>query len=49
MKPGLDVMLFDLGDRFLAKTLTDKGEALLEKAGGSKADDDKASRRRRKI
>ena len=33
-------MLFDLGDRFLARTLTDKGEALLEKAGGSKADDD---------
>ncbi len=36
---GLDVLLFDLGDRFLAKGLTEKGEALLEKAGGKKADD----------
>lgn len=36
---GLDVLLFDLGDRFLAKALTDKGEALLKKAGGSTADD----------
>jgi sulfhydrogenase subunit beta (sulfur reductase) len=37
---GLDVLLFDLGDRFLVKAITDKGEAFLEKtAGGSAADD----------
>ena len=37
---GLDVLLFDLGERFLAKAITDKGEAFLEKAtGGSAADD----------
>jgi len=37
---GLDVLLFDLGDRFLVKAVTDKGEAFLEKtAGGSAADD----------
>ena len=36
----LDVLLFDLGDNFLAKGLTEKGEAFLEKAaGGSQADD----------
>jgi hypothetical protein len=31
---GLDVLLTDLGDRILARGLTEKGEALLEKAGG---------------
>ena len=36
---GLDVLLFDLGDRFLAKALTDKGEALLKKTAGNPADD----------
>ena len=37
---GLDVLLFDLGEKFLAKAVTDKGEAFLEKtAGGSTADD----------
>ena len=37
---GLDVLLFDLGERFLAKAVTDKGEAFLEKTpGGSTADD----------
>ena len=28
---GLDVLLFDLGEKFLAKAITDKGEAFLEK------------------
>jgi sulfhydrogenase subunit beta (sulfur reductase) len=37
---GLDVLLYDLGDRFLARAITDKGEAFLKKAeGGSTADD----------
>lgn len=37
---GLDVLLYDMGDRFLARAFTDKGEAFLEKAaGGSPADD----------
>ena len=36
---GLDVLLFDLGDRFLAKAITEKGEALLEKTAGNPADD----------
>jgi sulfhydrogenase subunit beta (sulfur reductase) len=30
---GLDVLLFDLGDLYLAKALTDKGEQLLEQGG----------------
>ncbi len=35
---GLDVLLFDLGDRFLARTLSKKGEDLLAKTrGGSEA------------
>ncbi len=37
---GLDVLLFDLGERFLAKAITDKGEAFLEKAPGGNAADD---------
>lgn len=37
---GLDVLLYDLGERFLAKTLTEKGERFLEKAeGGTEADE----------
>jgi ferredoxin len=37
---GLDALLFDMGETFLVKGLTDKGEALLGKmAGGSPADD----------
>ncbi|MCD6561295.1 MAG: 4Fe-4S dicluster domain-containing protein [Deltaproteobacteria bacterium] len=37
---GLDVMLYDLGERFLVKGLTEKGEEFLNKAkGGSPADD----------
>ena len=37
---GLDVLLHDLGDRFMAKALTEKGEALMEKvAGASPADE----------
>ncbi len=36
----LDVLLYDLGDRFLAKGLTEKGKAFLEKtSGGSPAGD----------
>ena len=33
---GLDILLFDLGERFLARALTDKGEKLIEKAGVNK-------------
>jgi ferredoxin len=37
---GLDALLFDMGETYLVKGLTDKGEALLGKmAGGSPADD----------
>ena len=36
---GLDVLLYDLGETFLAKGLTERGEELLKKAGGSPADD----------
>ena len=37
---GLDVIIYDLGESFLAKAVTEKGEAFLNKAqGGSKADD----------
>lgn len=37
----LDVLLFDFGDRFLARALTDKGEKILEKGGATTdADDD---------
>jgi ferredoxin len=39
---GLDVLLYDLGDTFLAKTLTDKGLKFLEKAQGGKDADEKA-------
>ena len=36
---GLDVLLYDMGERFLARTLTGKGEAFLEKLpGGEEAD-----------
>jgi len=34
---GLDVMLYDLKEAFLAKGLTEKGEALLLRAGGKEA------------
>ncbi len=37
---GLDVLLYDLGENFLAKTLTEKGEALLKKIGQGKPADD---------
>ena len=33
---GLDILLFDCGESFLARALTDKGEKLLEKAGVNK-------------
>jgi len=37
---GLDILLYDLGDNFLARGLTDKGEEFLKKAGGgSQADE----------
>lgn len=38
----LDVLLYDLGDAFLAKGITEKGEAFLEKATGGKPADDAA-------
>jgi len=38
---GLDVLLYDLGENFLAKVLTEKGGEFLKRAeGGSPADDD---------
>jgi len=38
---GLDVLLYDLGNRYLARPLTEKGEAFLEKApDGTPADKD---------
>jgi sulfhydrogenase subunit beta (sulfur reductase) len=37
---GLDVMVYDLGETFLAKAITEKGEDFIEKTqGGSEADD----------
>ena len=36
---GLDVLLADIGDAYLAKTLTDKGEKLLQAAGWDTAAD----------
>ena len=36
---GLDVLVYDLGDTYLARCITDKGEAFLKKAGGTDADD----------
>jgi sulfhydrogenase subunit beta (sulfur reductase) len=37
---GMDVLLYDMGERFLAKGLTEKGEKLLEEArGGAEADE----------
>jgi ferredoxin len=36
---GLDILLYDLGEKFLAKALTEKGEKLLKEAkGGTEAD-----------
>ncbi len=37
---GLDVLLYDQGETFLAKALTEKGEDLLKKAGGNQAGDE---------
>ncbi|MCF8062568.1 MAG: 4Fe-4S dicluster domain-containing protein [Deltaproteobacteria bacterium] len=39
-RKGLDVLLYDLGDAYLAQPLTDKGEALLEKTDGGKEADE---------
>jgi len=36
---GLDALIYDLGDRFLIKGITDKGEALLAKMGHGKPAD----------
>lgn len=36
---GLDVLLYDLGERYLARTLSGKGEAFLEKLPGGAAAD----------
>jgi len=37
---GLDVLLYDMGERYLARALTDKGEMFLKKAGGGNPADD---------
>jgi len=37
---GLDVLLYDMGDRYLARAFTDKGETFLEKTGGGSPADD---------
>jgi len=39
---GLDVLIYDLGDTFLVKALTDKGETFLNQAQGGKEADEKA-------
>ncbi len=44
-RKGLDVLLYDLDDAYLAHPLTDKGEALLEKTTGGK-EADEASRKK---
>ncbi len=36
---GLDVITYDLGDTYVAKTLTEKGEAAIAKMGGTDAGD----------
>ena len=42
---GLDVLLFDLGESYLVRALTDKGKAFVEKgAGGSPVDDEAAKK-----
>jgi ferredoxin len=38
---GLDVLLYDLGDSFLVKALTEKGETFLNQAQGGKEADEK--------
>ena len=42
---GLDVLLFDLGENFLARTLTPKGEKLLDEAGVNKDADSTIKKR----
>jgi sulfhydrogenase subunit beta (sulfur reductase) len=42
---GLDVLLFDLGDRYLAKALTDKGERILEQGNVGKAADEESRKK----
>jgi formate hydrogenlyase subunit 6/NADH:ubiquinone oxidoreductase subunit I len=37
---GLDILLYDLGENVLSKSLTEKGEALLKKIGQGKPTDD---------
>ncbi|MFH1951918.1 MAG: 4Fe-4S dicluster domain-containing protein [Pseudomonadota bacterium] len=39
---GLDALLFDIGESYLVKAITDKGEAFVEKAAGGKPPDDTA-------
>lgn len=39
---GLDALLFDMGESYLVKAITDKGEAFVEKAAGGKPTDDAA-------
>jgi sulfhydrogenase subunit beta (sulfur reductase) len=42
---GLDVLLFDLGDRSLAKPLTDKGERILEQGNVGEAADEETRKK----
>jgi formate hydrogenlyase subunit 6/NADH:ubiquinone oxidoreductase subunit I len=46
---GLDALMVDVGDSFLVRSLTAKGEALLEKLKGGKEADDGALRKAREI
>ncbi len=39
---GLDALLYDMGDRYLARAFTDKGEAFLQMAAGGSPPDDAA-------
>jgi formate hydrogenlyase subunit 6/NADH:ubiquinone oxidoreductase subunit I len=46
---GLDILLYDLGENFLSKPVTDKGQALLKKIGQGKPADDNIQKEAKSI
>jgi ferredoxin len=46
---GLDVLLYDLGDNFLVRSLSPKGQSLLEKVQGGKSADGSAKEEAKKL
>ncbi len=48
-RKGLDVLLYDMGDEYLAQSLTGKGEALLDKTSGGKDVDDASWKKARSL